>query len=192
MLALLLHSQHRREEAVDVLRRAMQQCDVRSAGDAALHYNLALLLLEEGSNEQVLEAVVVLEQGTQLIPSDLDVKCKLGWLLFATDTDTRRGEELLLQVLRAEPGHAAAVVCISRVMQELGGDLEKKLLPVMLEAVRCNSGSALVRREHARLRELLDNLPAAEVEYRKALLLDPSDAAARVGLTRVLTNSDSH
>jgi hypothetical protein len=67
-------------------------------------------------------------------------------------------------VLRAEPGHAAAVVCIARVMQELGGDLEKKLLPVMLEAVRCNSASALVRREHARLRELLDNLPAAEVQ----------------------------
>ena len=44
-----------------------------------------------------------------------------------------------------------------------------------------------IRREHARLLELLNNPGGAEREYRRALGLDPSDALTRISLARVLT-----
>jgi len=187
LLAVLLQEQGRLTEAIDVLRVALRECDTSGEADGALYYNLALFLVQDGQPEMMQEAIEVLEQAAHQHPNDLDVLAKLGWLLFATGLDELRAERLLHQVLALEPGHGAALVCMTRVLPELGRDLEKHLLPLMLQAVEKKPEDALVRREHARMHEALDNLGGAEQEYRRAVLLDPSDPRNLVSLARVLT-----
>lgn len=98
LLAVLLHSQGRLEEAVHVLRRASCLCATPHTSDVSLHYNLALLLLEQDSDANAEEAMEVLQRAARLHPEDLDVRTKLGWLLFATELDENLGAQLLRQV----------------------------------------------------------------------------------------------
>jgi Tfp pilus assembly protein PilF len=197
LLALLLHEQGRRDEAKAVLGSAAPLCLSASPTDAAVHYNLALMLLEEGSEGSegseghVQQALVLLQQAVRLTPWDGEIRTKLAWLLFVTDEDAEAAQEMLRQVLAEDPGDARALVCLSRVMQELKSDLHRDLQPLIERALKHKPNDPLIRREHGRLLEMLHDLPGAQDQYRRARALDPSDAYTLLSLARILAFSDT-
>ena len=191
LLALLLHAQGRGEEAKAVLRGATPLCKAASPTHAAVHYNLALMIMEgsDVSDADVLESLQLLREAVRLAPTDLDMRAKLAWLLFVTDEDAEGAEEKLLEVLAVDPAHASGLVCVSRVMQERGRDLELHLQPLLARAIELKPDDGLLRREHARLLEMLDDLAGAQDELRRARALQPSDANTLLSLARLLAFS---
>ena len=151
-LAALIAGQEGRElEAVTVLRKAVRRCNPRSAADGSLFFNLAVLLLRTGGPGEATEALAVLREGHRLYPGDLDVRAKLGWLLFALQEDEEGGEALLRAVLERDPSHVSGVVCLLRVLQEVGRDEEEEMLQLVARAVTAQPTDALLRSEKVRV-----------------------------------------
>ena len=198
-------------EAIEILYTATQACDVRSAADGSLFYNLALLVLQGGGADAADSARDILAEGHRLHPHDSDVGAKLGWLQFVTEQDDDGAEALLRDVLRTDPGHPAAVVSLARLAEELDRDPAVDVLPVVRAAVAQRPDEPVLLQELARAllaqrhpgaasadgarkqeggqaeaRGRLNREKEAESALRRALALAPADAAIHTQLARAL------
>ena len=198
-------------EATEILYTATQACDVRSAADGSLFYNLALLVLQDGGADAADSARDILAEAHRLHPNDSDVGAKLGWLRFVTEQDDDGAEALLRDVLRTDPGHPAAVVSLARLAEELDHDPAVHVLPVVRAAVARRPDEPVLLQELARAllaqrhpgassaddarrqeggtaeaRACLNREKEAESALRHALALAPADAAIHTQLARAL------
>ncbi|GAB4060221.1 tetratricopeptide repeat protein [Uliginosibacterium sediminicola] len=170
-------------EAQPALAAQYMQRAARSAqGNAEIWLNLARLHLQQGQRE---EAIGVLRECLQQLPTDAAARYMLAELLAASDAHAALGE--LQQLLQQQPQHLAALSLIAALRQDDAGSI-----PYLQQACALRPNDAALLNRLALALRAGGREAEAEQALRQCLQQSPQHLEALANLGRILLNQGQY